>query len=529
MGQMHFDVPDSASDFFAATRWRDAYLCGIEGVPWQTHNKFDGRRFTLARSVDTSAKLLITCPVPTIGYRLLTSCSLRCETKPHRLLVELARGSCFRVRVQSDIWRRGGLTLSDAFDDSLSGGMERFIDAAQTADPDRSSETALEAIVLLETAATKLGELFTAQSIAFRKNREHRLSTMLAVSVLPPHPWESGEDEPADSSAGGQAGQRTDPASLGQGAVDGPDSLGRAFNAAAVRISWGDVEAASGRFEFDAVSQALDACAQQGLRVIGGPLVDYHPRLLPDWLTLFDDDFDRLAATMNDFVEKTVMQFRGRVHLWNAASGFNTAGPLGLIDEQVMRLSIGAIQTARRCDPNTPVILSLDQPCGEYLAKDQDGISPFHFADALLRSGLGLAGIGLNFRFGFSTGDTHPRSAIEFAQLIDRWSTLNAPLMVQISVAGAPGEDAAAIFRTSTEPLTPDVDGDATAWSKIQYEFAKPLIDTLLSKQIVHAVVWDGWSDRQPHLMPHSGLIDSGGRSRPMLDYLRRVREDMLL
>jgi len=558
MGQMHFDVPDSASDFFAAARWREAYLCGIEGVPWQTQNRFDGRRFTLTRSVDTSAKLLITCPVPTIGYRLLTSCSLRCEPKAHRLLVELARGSCFRVRVQSDIWRRGGLTLSDAFDDLLARGTERFIDATQTADADRAAEIATEAIEFLEKSATKLGELFTAQSIAFRKSREHRLSTMLAVSVLPPSPWKEMSEElgaaanphSTDTFSGPASGQTSGPASdlatgsegtptasSGSGGqihdtqaeTDGPVSLGRAFNAAAVRISWGDIESASGRFEFDAVSEALDACARQGIRVIGGPLVDYHPRLLPDWLTLFDDNFDRLAATMNDFVEKTVMQFRGRVHLWNAASGFNTAGPLGLIDEQVMRLSIGAIQTVRRCDPNTPVILSLDQPCGEYLARDQDGISPFHFADALLRSGLGLAGIGLNFRFGYSSGETQPRSAIDFAQLIDRWSTLNAPLMVQVSVAGAPGQDADALVRTSPEPLKPDVESDKAAWSELQYQFAKPLIDTLLSKQIVHAVVWDGWSDRQPHLLPHSGLVDPSGRPRPMLDYLCRVRAEMLL
>ncbi|MEP4686024.1 MAG: glycoside hydrolase family 10, partial [Rhodopirellula bahusiensis] len=65
--------------------------------------------------------------------------------------------------------------------------------------------------------------------------------------------------------------------------------------------------------------------------------------------------------------------------------------------------------------------------------------------------------------------------------------------------------------------------------AKAQFEFVQPLIQTLLSKQIVHAVVWDGWSDQHPHLTPHAGVIDAKGRPRPMLAYLTKIREEMLM
>ncbi len=583
MGQMHFHVPDAAASFFHATRWEDAYLCGMEGVPWQTRNVFhpnpsagiaavdtagdlppgfrasaqSGGRLTLTRSVDTSAKLLITCPIHEIGYRVLTTCSLRCIDDTHSLVLELARGSCHRVRTQADIWHRGGLTLSDRFDELVAKGTEHFLDAllprvksggsgaskgralAVCESEIQSTRAGIQAISLLEQAAAELSKLFAAQSVAFRRTREPRLSTMMAAGVLPSERIVSRTGHSPSASGkqiGRKAGKSTSTETIDEALVgldDAPETvfneIAHAFNAVAVRISWGEIENASGTPDFATANRILDECASIGMRVIGGPVIDHRAGMLPDWLTLMDNHFDQLMSAMTKFVEATVNEFRGRVHLWNAASGLNVAGPLGLDDEQVMRFSIGVLQTIRRCDPHTPVVMSIDEPCGEYLARHADGISPLHFADALLRSGLGLAGIGLNFRFGYDHGDTQPRTPLEFSQLIDRWGTLGAPLLVQLSVPAAPGVDPAARIKTSTVALAPETNGEIDAWARQQYQYARPLIETLLAKQIVHAVVWDGASDQLPHVMPHTGVIDSNGVPRPMLAYLTGLREELLM
>lgn len=573
MGQMHFHVPEAAADFFHRSRWSDAYLCGIEGVPWQTRNLFrpagdssvlprevgsDEKlagpgTFTLNRSVDTSAKLFITCPVDQIGFRVLTTCSLRCLETPHLLMVELARGSCHRVRMQSDTWQRGGLVLSDEFEDLLRLGTDAFLDSIQPPNSEdqvdqESTRSAKIAITLLEQAASVLGDLFSTQSISFRRSREPRLSTMMAVGISPPLPFEPSSSASSQTTLQESAGVSTSVAATkpSRGALDvsgladdfdvsdqvpgfEDPGISQAFNAAAVRISWGDIENDSGKNEFGSVQRVLDACGQSGMRVIGGPIIDHRDGLVPDWLTLLGNDFEKLMSAMTQFVEATVNEFRGRVHLWNAVSGLNVAGPLSLDDEQVMRFTIGVLQTIRRCDPNTPVIVSIDQPCGEYLAKNANGISPIHFADALLRSGLGLAGIGLNFRFGYSKGETQPRSSVDFAQWIDRWATLNTPLLVQLSVPAAPGEDASAKAKLHPFALIPELDGKASAWADTQHAFAKPLVQTLLAKQIVHAVVWDGWSDEHPHLMPHAGVIDAMGNPRPLFNYFAELRDEVVM
>ena len=51
-----------------------------------------------------------------------------------------------------------------------------------------------------------------------------------------------------------------------------------------------------------------------------------------------------------------------------------------------MQLVAQALQLTRQIDPRTPMVVSFDQPWGEYLAMQQQDLAPFHFADALVRA-----------------------------------------------------------------------------------------------------------------------------------------------
>lgn len=498
MGKLLFDVPESAKEFVDKSLWTDAYVCGIEGVPFQSKIQYDGQQLTITREITNSGKLFMTCPVSGVGYRTLSTCSLRSlVNEAHLLPLEFARGSCYRARVQSDIWKRAGLSLSAKFQELMSSGTEAFLDAAGSrADLNTSAEAAIKSIELLESAISELGESYAVQSIAFRKQREPKIGTLLAGTVIPPSPVGS----------------------------DRSKLFTATFNAAAVRLNWADVETDSGSFDFDDADKAVNFCANQGLRIIGGPLVDFRTRLMPHWLYLFDDDFDALLKAVIHYVETTVKHFAGRIQLWNCATGLNTPGPLALNDEQSMRLAIGILQAVRRVDPNTPAIMSFDQPFGEYLSKDRDGISPMHFADALVRSGLGMAGIGLECRFHYTENSTQPRSPVDFGQMIDRWATLGMPMLVQLVAPGASGADPHAQAPTEIlKYLNESSSADAE-----QLKLAGPIIRTLLAKHIVHGIVWDGWTDGDPHVLPNCGLVDPSGNPRPLLDYLARVRNQFL-
>lgn len=507
MGQFHFDVPKPLQDTFEKTRWTNAYICGIEGIPWQCKNSWQDDRLTITRSIETSGKLHIVCQVGDLGYRSLSTCSLRVNGQPddrrYDLFTELARGSCFRAQNQADTWERSGLVLGPDFKTMLDAGIQHFLDAIeQRTDQQQSSQSALMAIEKLEKSLDLLGESYTHQSLAFRKKQEPQIGTLLAATLVPP--------SPADSPAA--------------------KTYQEVFNAAAVRVNWADVENHAGHYDFDAAKKSIAWCNERGLRVIAGPLIDFRERAMPHWLYLLEDNFEALLASIITFAERTITELRGTVQLWNCASGLNTPGPVRLDDEQSMRIAVAILQTIRRLDPNTPAIMSFDQPFGEYLSKNHDGISPMHFADALARSGLGLAGLGLDIRSYYQNAATDPRSVVDFGSMIDRWATLGLPLLASVGVPGGQGIDQNAIAPEHHYLNTCDSSEktDSTELAKKQASIAAPMLRTLLSKHVVHGIVWDGWNDAEPHVSSHSGLLDAGGKARPMLDVMSRLRTDYL-
>ncbi len=497
MGQFQFEVPAAVQDHFQLSRWSDAYICGIEGIPWQCSAKYQDGRLTVSRSIDTSGKLHIVCPVGELGMRSLSTCSLREGDTPYSLFIELARGCCFRVQHQADAWQRAGLVLEPAFKDLVDQGVNLFLDAVGNRDDDQTAaRKAVEAISALEHAITVLGDCYTDQSIAYRIKQEPQIGTLLAGTVVPPGPG----DSPSEA------------------------HYLATFNAASVRLNWGDIENDHGRFDYDDVKRSVAWCTANSLRVIGGPMIDFRQRLMPHWLYLLEDDFEAFLSAIISFAERTVKELKGTVQLWNCASGLNTRGPIHLDDEKAMRIAVGILQTVRRLDPGTPAIMSFDQPFGEYLSRDRNGISPLHFADALARSGLGMAGIGLDIRVNYQDQSSDPRSIVDFGLLIDRWATLGLPLLATIGVPGGEGIDPNAV---APAKVISDPDSDVDS-NQRQMRIAGPMIRSLLAKHVVHGIVWDGWSDAEPHINSHSGLLDVGGRPRPLMEFLQQLRRDHL-
>lgn len=493
MGQFIFDVDEAQEPLLTRSLWPSAYLSGVEGVPWHTFSRLDGCRLTLRRDIDESSKLFLPLPVEGHGISLLSTCSLRPRARPYPLLLELARGSLYNVRNQSDLWARAGLELHDEFQGLLDEATNHFLDASGTPLGWRQADHSLKALELLETASHRLSDEYASQAIAYRKHRETRLATLLAASL----PSRCGVPTHADEYA-------------------------QAFNTVAVRIGWGSIEAQPGHCDFSSPDAAIDWASQQGLRVIAGPLIDFHDAALPDWVLGMEGQFEKLLDSANHYVEQSVKRYKGRVQIWNPASGLNLPSRLRLSEEQVLQLSATLVQSIRRQDPQTPVIFSVDQPLGEYLAHHRDGISPIHFADTIARCGLGLAGLGLEMRIGYEGLGMAPRSSLAIGQTLDRWATLGLPLMLHFAVPGDTAPDPLAVRECQIISADPQ-DTPQTR----QIETATAILRVALAKPFVHAIVWDGWDDNVPHPLPHAGLLDQHG-PRPLLRYLQRIRRELL-
>ncbi len=376
---------------------------------------------------------------PGVGLVTLQTCSLRQSDDAYQLPLELARGSCNRVRGQADQWQRSGLRLTENYQKEIQAGTDRFLDAVILQnDPNASALSAHEALGHLELAANYLVEAYSDQALVYRKHHERQMGTLLGASL---------DAQPVPTN-------------------DAANLYLNAFNTIQLRMHWGSIETDNGQLHFEPFDRQLDWASKQGLRVCGGPLLEFQTKLLPHWLYIFDGDFVGLVEAVSRFTTAVVKRYRGRIHVWNCVAGLNSPGPLKLNDEQVMRLTVAVLQAVRREDPRTPVLVTVDQPWGEYLAGNPEGLSPLHFADILVRSDLGLSGIGLQMRPGYWPGGSLPRSLLDISQTLDRWAVLGLPLMIQLALPNQASPDPLATLVSAPLPGTPNLLDEEDRWLK---------------------------------------------------------------
>ena len=152
-------------------------------------------------------------------------------------------------------------------------------------------------------------------------------------------------------------------------------------------------------------------------------------------ITLWEDDFETIQNYYTDYVREVVTRYSNDVDIWNSIANVNVDNCLSLSEEQLLHMAVSTIETIRKHDTRTPLIFTVSQPWGEYLSRSTRDMSPMTFADTLVRSDLGINGIGLEINWGFHDESTLPRDLLELSQHIDRWSHLGLPLVVHLTIA----------------------------------------------------------------------------------------------
>lgn len=494
MGQMRFLAPQR--DRMPCDAETRAYVAGMECIPWLSRNVWAGEQLVIDREVSESGNLYIPWNVCGHGELVLSTTCLMERIEPYHLPVELARGTLNRIRNQLAAWRPQGLKTSAEFQQSLDAAMAAFVRAAVSQhEPGAAAAAAEESIHHGVSAINQLGRDYVEQVLALRHQQTPKLATLLAGRL-----------------------------DAGPIAAHQAQAFLTAFNAAVVPIDWGDVELNEGDYQWNRVDTQLNWCRANGLKVIGGPLLRIDKGCIPDWLYLWEDDFDSIRSCLLQYIAAVVGRYHGKVHIWHCAAGMNLDGAINLSEEQKLRLTVNAIETVHNADPRAPVVVSFAQPWAEYMAQQDYDLSPLHFADSLIRADLGVAGVGLEINLGYWPGGTLPREPLEISRMIDIWSQFGLPLLVMLTIPSSPAADPTA--RNAAQPIA----GTAPNLPSLESQraLAEQLIPLLISKQSVHAVVWNQLTDTGSHDFAHGGLFDGKRTPKPVLEILQAVRRNHL-
>ena len=492
MGQLRFIVP--APERLANHGKELAFVAGADGIPWEGRAKLDGKLLTIERDQRESGWTYVAWHVPKRGVLMLCTGSLMERPQAYSLPIELARGTITRLRNQAAAWQQAGMNLPPTFVNSSRLATTKLVAAITERNEVAACALADESLTHGLDAADHLAVSYTQQVLDIRRGQHSVLPTLLGARL---------EKAPAKEIA---------------------DELAAASNTSLISPRWPVVEPEAGQYAWETTDGALQWARERGQRICLGPLVQLDRASLPDWLFLMADDFDEVLEYVLQYLEAVVQRYRGRVHLWHVAARMNLPTGIAMDEEQRLKLTVEAIDRVRSLDPRTPMVVSFDRPWAEYIAAEDQELTPLHFADTLVRGGLGLAGVGLELNLGYWPGGSAMRDLLEISRLIDRWSQLGVPLVLQLTMPSNDAPDPLA--RHHEKPQYSQPFGPFTPTE--QAAVMKRLATLLLAKQPVQALFWNQLRDDSPHDYPLGGLVDMGGKLKPLVPVLAKLRADLL-
>jgi hypothetical protein len=492
MGLMKFRVPAAPGHDADLKR---AYLVGPDRIPMNGTVEVRPGSLVIRRTQNESARLVVPFVAEGFGRPVLSTATLAERLEPYDLTVELARGTLNDVQNQLADWEYMGLDLEPALLQRMKTARHHFAQAAtvrsQAGGPDAQATLAVRHAL---AAGRLLTESYTTQVLQRRKELASLGTTELAIDL--------------------PESIRTSPP---------PDSVVRCITSARLRFAWGTVEPDPGRFAWDVPDAQLQWCTSRKITPSIGPLIELRPHALPDWLWLWQGDFDTIIEQATGLVRAAIQRYRGKISTWHLVHRPASSDILGLSEEEQVRLTARLIQVARQLDPDAHLVVDLDRPWADWMAGGPYQLGPLHLADSLARADIGLSGIGLEIAPGYHSPGSPIRELFEFSRLLDLFALINLPLHVGLAI---PSAVAPPTERAGLVPV------DAAVWptppdESLQRSWGSRWLALALAKPFVRSVTWLEPGDDAPRVFPHAGLLRTDRAAKPLAGWLEGFRREL--
>jgi Glycosyl hydrolase family 10 len=492
MGVLKFRlVPADMSSRLADLR--KAYVTGPDRTPGRSSVEVRPGQLMLHRDNTESGRFHVPWPVMGHGEPVISTATLSERNPTYDLAVELARGKLNDVQNQTFDWRQMGLAVPSEVEDHLRAARKSFARAVTSRD--RPADAAGLAAKSLEEscqAARLVVDSYTNQLLRRRLEHGSPLPTTLACGL-------DGVTKGATWAS----------------------SLREIFQVGRVRMTWSSVAPDEGKKRWDEPDAQVQWAKKQGMAIAAGPLIEFRAGAIPDWLWLWEGDYEEIQAQAVEYVRQVITRYGNKVATWHLVHRPAGYDILKLSEEEQIRLTAQIVQVARRMVPDAQLVVDLDRPWAEWMAGSTFQLGPLHLADSLARAELGLGGIGLEIAPAYSPLGSHLRDLLDLSRLLDLFALVNLPLHVSFAFPSA----------ATPDPLAAEgVKIAAGQWpravdEKLQCEWAASWVALATAKPFVRSVTWLQASDAVPHLFPHAGLVRPDGGRKLAFDWFAGFRK----
>ena len=91
-------------------------------------------------------------------------------------------------------------------------------------------------------------------------------------------------------------------------------------------MSWRQMQPEEELYDTAGIDAVVELVAKARLPMVAGPLVDLSGGAVPEWLVLYEHDFDTLRDLAFEYVKSAVTRYRRVIRLWNVVAGLHAAG-----------------------------------------------------------------------------------------------------------------------------------------------------------------------------------------------------------
>ncbi|MCH8507527.1 MAG: endo-1,4-beta-xylanase [Phycisphaerales bacterium] len=463
-----------------------------------------------------------------MGELVLQTCLLPDRDRPYLLSLELARHRVMLILNKLEEWQAFDMLADDPAMPILEKARDAFTqalvalprNAGDTGLPDDEADRlALRALWIALEASERLAMRqaqidFGAQA---RADMHAQAADDLGAAQPVLHPTRSGLVLPQPPAVGVTISPLVYSDAAKQLATRCADFI-------TMPMRWIEMEPAEGEYAFARTDRWIEwAVRSAKLPVVAGPVIDFRPHAVPEWLYIWENDYDTLRELVYEHMKAVVTRYRRTVTRWTVCSGLHANRNFSFTFEQMIDLTRICVLVTRKLHPKAKVQIEIVEPWGEHHSADRRSLPPTLYAEMLAQAGVQFDALALRVQMGVPRPGLGTRDLMAFSAMLDQYAALDRP--VALSAVGVPA--APVPHEPEDEDALPRSGGSwRQPWStRAQADWASAYLAVALAKPYVQSVCWQDLADPPDSAeMPLGALADAGGAPRPVAERFADLR-----
>ncbi len=475
-----------------------AYVFGQDDIPVRADLVADKGQISCIKRTAGPHGLALLWDAGRPGRMLLPTARLPDRKHPYNLNVELARAQIMQLVQKREDWGLFDYEKAQPLNDEFNRVRRQFIASLTCDNPTEAARVADEALAQALTLGEKMA-LFHSDIFLQRRRQSNagaRVGFGCLVDLL------SGND---------RYRQR----------------LSEAFDFISIPTAWKHLGPRERSYKWEHVDDWVNWAGARGRPIHAGPLVSFDPADVPEWLYIWEHDYEALRDMIYEHIQRVVQRYEQKVRMWRVVSGLNAYNSFNLSFEQIMELTRMSCSLVKKLAPQSVVLIDLVGPWGEYYARNQRTIPPMLYASMAIQSGIKFDAFGVQIYMGAPRDGMYVRDLMQISAMLDEFVGFGVPLEVT-GVQTPSGVSADAWDAWGGKILARDAGHWHAMWNqRLQAEWLQAFCRIALSKPFVESICWRDLADYEGHYLPHGGLCRNNMQAKLAFKELKNFRASL--